>query len=134
MAAFVETKIWMALKNRLLQITPLPAFAFPGEIFTPNGPYVRADFIINAPERVTVNERPHNRLGILALTTVHPLSASGEVMLNLAGSLAHHFPVDSVHTFQDVCVRIRAEPHVLGGFEDNGNWQIPVNITWQCFA
>lgn len=134
MAATTETKIWMALRRHLEAFTPRPAYAFPGVIFTPHGSYVRVDFAPIQPEQVTLSEKPHLRNGILSLVVVNPLSHSGEQSLNLAGLLARHFPALSSYQFEDICVRIRAEPHVMGGFEDRGNWQVPVNISWQCFA
>lgn len=134
-APSVTTKIWLALKHRLLEFTPGTAFAFPGVSFTPSGRYVRVGFTLIEPERILVDsKKPHLRNGTLNLTVCDLLQADGEPMLEMAGALAEHFPIDTPFTYQDVCVSVRSAPHVLGGFQDDGHWQVPVNITWQCFA
>ena len=134
----IETKIWKALESRLDQFVskyprPIP-FAKPGQIFTPSGLYVRVDLVINRPSRMLVSLGPHDRQGLLSLTVSTPLSATGDHALDLAGELAEHFPPDTPFCFMDTCVCVPAEPHVHGGFQDSGTFQVPVDIQWRCFA
>jgi len=132
----VETKIWLALKSRLRSFSwdvQVP-FAYPGEAFTPEGLFIRADFTLNRPNRILLKSGPHRREGLLALVVCDVLSSAGEYSLNLAASLAEHFPVDTPFCYMDICVCVPSEPHVMGGYEDRGYWNVPVNIAWQCFA
>lgn len=133
-APAIETKIWLALRKRLEEFPTSVPIAWPGVAFTPTSKYVRVGFSIIPPERRLIKAGPHDRKGVFSLTPCGVLSTEGESLLELAGQLADHFPVDVPFCYMDACVCVIAEPHVVGGYQDKGFWNVPVTINWQCFA
>lgn len=137
----VETKIWLALRERIESI-PLPfAKAWPAETFTPTHtdgqltPYLRIGRVTVAPIPVLIDDgKRHQRTGTLIITLVHPLGQVTSVYDEYAGQIANHFAEGASMYYGGVCVKITAQPHVQPGYEDNGYWTTPVSIPWQTFA
>lgn len=137
----VETKIWLALRERVESIPLTFAKAWPAETFTPthtNGqltPYLRIGRVTVAPIPVFIDAgKRHQRTGTLIITLVHPLGQVTSVYDEYAGQIAAHFAEGIAMYYDGVCVKITAQPHVQPGYEDNGYWQVPISIPWRTFA
>lgn len=136
--ASVETKIWMALKQRIRPIPGGYTAVFPGDVYDPtNAPYVQVQLMFNRPGRLTIQSTgPHDRLGILQLNLMYPvtLKHSLDVMQEKAGLIAAHWPTDLTLNFDGVQVRIYEAPQVMQAVREDAYWMIPVSIRWQSFV
>lgn len=139
----VEVKIWLALKSRIDTLPLDFAKAWPAEAFeAPHDdglldPYIRVGTVTVDPLPVQVaSGKPHIRTGTLILTLVHPMmnGYSMPVYNQFAGTIAEHFADGTEMRYDDVCVRVTAQPHVQPGYEDNGYWTIPVSVPWRTVA
>ena len=137
----VETKIWLALRERIESI-PLPfARAWPAETFTPvysDGellPYLRIGRVTVAPVPVFIDTgKRHQRTGTLIITLVHPLGRVASVYDEYAGQIAAHFNEGTSMYYNGVCVKVTAQPHVQPGYEQDAYWTVPISIPWRTFA
>lgn len=138
-----EVKIWLALKSRIDTLPLDFAKAWPAETFTPPhsgnqlSPYIRVGTVTVDPLPVQIaTGKPHVRTGTLILTLVHPMmnGYSMPVYNQFAGTIAEHFADGTEMRYDNVCVRVTAQPHVQPGYEDNGYWTIPVSIPWRTVA
>lgn len=145
----VETKIWLALRERIESMPLTFAKAWPAETFTPTHtdgqltPYLRIGRVTVAPIPVFIDTgRRHQRTGTLIITLVHPINKikagyegyGAPVYDEYAGQIAAHFAEGTTMYYGGVCVKITAQPHVQPGYEDNGYWQVPISIPWRTFA
>lgn len=137
----VEVKIWLALKERIESIPLAFDKAWPAETFTaPNdgnqlSPYLRIGRVTVDPVPILLDTgKKHNRTGTLMVTLVHPIGQDVSVYDEYAGQIATHFADGTQMRYNDVCVRVTAQPHVQPGFEENGYWNAPVSIPWLTFA
>lgn len=138
-----EVKIWLALKSRIDSLPLDLAKAWPAETFTPPyssgqlSPYIRVGSVTVDPLPVQIaNGKPHVRTGTLILTLVHPMMSgySLPVYNQIAGTIAEHFADGTEMRYDNVCVKVTAQPHVQPGYEDNGYWTSPVSIPWRTVA
>ena len=140
-----EVKIWLALKSRIDSLPLTLSKAWPAETFTPphSGnpptlqPYIRIGTVTVDPLPVQIaTGKPHVRTGTLILTLVHPLrnGYTMPVYNQFAGTIAEHFADGTMMRYDNVCVKVTAQPHVQPGYEDNGYWTIPVSIPWRTVA
>ena len=133
--AEVETKIWMALKSRIVTIPGGLAIAYPADVFTPtNAAYIAVGRVNIAPERVFVAAGAHERRGTLTLSHVAPIGQDQAVYEEAGAKIAAHFPADLCINFQGVAVKIVSAPHVIDGYRDGAWWRTPVNVFWRCGA
>ena len=132
--ATLETKIWMALRNRVRTLdTELP-IAWPGSTYSPDGKaHISVQNITIAPSRILVQHGPHNRTGTLQIMLVQALGVDYSVGRQIAGDIASHFPTDLVLRYRDVCVRVTSAPDVSDGFREGAYWQTPIRIPWQTY-
>ena len=138
----IELSIWLALKARIdtLPLGYSKAWpATPFEIPSSGGvtqPFLRIGDVSAAPVRQLIkNGKPYRRTGRLVITLVYPLGRDDVMVMNqLAGIIANHFKDGTKARFGKICVTIPRYPHVQPGYEDNGYWNIPVSIPWECFA
>lgn len=141
MNATIETKIWLALRERIDSI-PLDFTVImpgdPGEAPFSDGklkPFIRAGRATADPSRIFIaNGMPHVRTGFLILTLAHPMGQNVSVYYQYAGIIADHFSDSESMQYNDVCVTIPSYPTVSDGYEDNGYFNIPVRIPWRCSA
>lgn len=138
-----EVKIWLALKSRIDSLPLDLAKAWPAETFTPPyssgqlSPYIRVGSVTVDPLPVQIaTGKPHVRTGTLILTLVHPMMSgySLPVYNQIAGTIAEHFADGTEMRYDNVCVKVTAQPHVQPGYEDNGYWTSPVSIPWRTVA
>lgn len=127
--------IWLALKGRIKTLSTSATIVWPTDKFVaPMGAYIKVAFINAAPRRVAVNDSfAHDHSGFLLLTFVAPLLKGLELggYLSEAETIAAHFK-DGVHmSYNGVCVRVSASPHIMDGFEQDGYWNIVVRIPWR---
>ena len=137
MAPHPNTKIWLALRGLLESANPKPAYAYPGELFSPgDSTFVRVGFLPHEPRRVEIGRATRSlRTGLLTLVVDSKLSSTaGEVSLGIAEELADLFTPDTPFCYMDTCVQFLTAPHVSGGFHDNGRWQIPVSVSWRSYS
>lgn len=138
-----EVKIWLALRSHIDTLPLGFAKAWPAETFTPphSGnqlqPYIRVGTVTVDPLPVQIaTGKPHVRTGTLILTLVHPMTYGYSIPVynQYAGTIAEHFSDGTMMRYDNVCVRVTAQPHVHPGYEDNGFWTIPVSIPWRTVA
>lgn len=76
------------------------------------------------------------------ITLVHPIipvspgfeGRNASVYDEIAGTIANHFADGTEMSYDGVCVKITAQPHVQPGYQEDGNWTVPVSIPWLTFA
>ncbi|MGI8389298.1 phage tail terminator-like protein [Brucella anthropi] len=51
-----------------------------------------------------------------------------------AGKVAEHFPTDLKLPKDGLSVRITKAPDIAQGFSDETHWQVPLTISYDCFA
>lgn len=130
----VETRIWMALKNRLLALPSLPPVAWPGSVFQkPDGLWLDVMNIVADNGRLLISPRgQHDRSGTFQLLVHHKIGTEYEVSQEAAAQIAAHFPCDFPMEFLGVRVRVTRAPDVHEGYRsDDGWWVTPVRIRWQ---
>lgn len=138
--AFVETAIWMALRKRLeVFTTPMVSdfdIAWPGSTYSPNANrmFLSPTISYAKPENVLLTGKPKDRNGIFTVRVAYPLGDVYEKALQVAGGLAHHFPDRLPLRYDDIRVRVEGDAEVVGGYRDNGFWNIPVKVNWRTFA
>lgn len=136
MAVSTETRIWLALKRRI-EALPAPQLpvAWPASGFEPgDAAYLSVNNIIAPPRRIMVGRGAHDRNGTLTIVLVHPLGQAVEVMQEIAGQIAAHFPEDHCMVYGGVTVKCKAKAHVEEGYRDGSWWRIPINISWRSFS
>ena len=136
MTPSVETKIWLALKNHLMQYDPSITKLMPAQIEAPpRDKYIRVGSVTVAPQSILIDDgKPHRRTGFLVLSVVMPLHQATEVYDNEAGQLARHFIDGTQVYYGGVCVTVTSYPHIGDGYQESGFWETPVRVQWQCFA
>lgn len=134
----VEENIEAALLARVatLETTPALPVAWPNITFTPGtGPYLRVDHLPNATTRFLLKgSDPHLRQGILQLTVVAPLRQGPSPGTKLAGAVAAHFPADLALFSGGIKVRISKAPSIAPAMKTDVSWDVPVSVTYECFA
>lgn len=135
----IESSIWLALRSRIESL-PLPfARAWPGVTFLLSPglrPYLRVGRVSATPVRLMIdNNQPHERTGAVIITLVHPLDQpTVSVYDQYASEIAAWFAEGTTMRWGAICVTVSSYPHVQEGYEDSGFWNVPVSISWRCFA
>lgn len=152
--ATVETAIWQAVKARVQSLpAPVNYPSMPGrcdwplEVFTkPQAgavpvSYLEVRHLPNTSVRRFIGSNdPHERMGILQLSLMWPVSDVGQgkthpdVLTQMAGLIAAHFPTDLRMVFQDVTVRVEKAADVAQPYRDEAYWRVPTSIRWRCWA
>lgn len=136
----INTKIWMALKNRIAEAAGDLAVAYPsGETFEPpvDGarrlPYLAVGVTFAPPVRQFIGSRKaQGRSGILTVVYVEPLGPAFAAHLEAASKiLSPHFAEDTCVEFGGVIVSFPNEMAVQAGYRDEGYWRTPVLINWE---
>lgn len=137
----IETSIWLALKSRVDSLPLVFAKAWPGQTFDiPHAyglpqPFFRIGSVSAAPVRQMIADgKPHERVGALMVTLVHPLGQDVAVYDQISDGVAGHFRDGTHMRYGAVCVTVTSYPDVQDGYKDNGYWTVPVRIPWRCFA
>lgn len=139
----IETMIWLALRGRVesLVLSPSLPVLWPGQgASLPAGRCIEVFHLVNRPVRpFLASGDPHERMGILQLSVVSPISSSEHyetVVREIAGDIADHFPPDLRMTYGDVTVRVSEAPEVAQSYKDQGRnrYITPVSVRWYCFA
>jgi len=127
----------MALRAKILTLpfSPMPAVAFPADVFSPGSAAFLAVGINSAqPRRYLLARGKNDRTGTVTISYVAPIGQNGAVYTEAGGLIAAHFPEELKLRFEDVCVRITDYPHVVDGYQDDGWWRTPVTIKWRVSA
>jgi hypothetical protein len=132
-----ETKIWLALNERIktLPFTPKLPIAYAGKTYAPvdGKAFLAVNKISVDPIRLFIGDQTNERTGTLTITFVSAINNDTSYYEEQAGTIADHFRQDTLMAYEDVCVRVISQPHVVSGFQDNGWWRVPVNIRWQTY-
>lgn len=137
MTATIESSIWLGFRRRLELFTTFRDFdvAWPGSIYAPsNKLFLTPTISFARPEKVTISERASDRRGIFMVRVAAPLGAASEVALQVASEIGQFFPADLPLRFNRIRFRVEGDAEVVGGYRDDGFWNVPVKINWQAFA
>lgn len=141
----IEEKIEAALFARvdLLSLVGDPPVALPNVPFPDPSTgddkpdtFVEVRLFFNKNTRLFLRGTdPHLRQGILQFTVFTPRDGGYTLATKLAGEIALHFPADLILTEDDVRVRIRNAPDVVGAeeTEDKVSWSGRVDVSYECF-
>lgn len=136
----IETAIWMALKSRIdtLVTTPtMPKFD-PDATFTPPSdatgplPFILVSDVRNDNRRVTIGPQVHVRSGTLMLSIQWPIArpVTHAQIMQIAGTVAEHFPADTRMKFGDVKLRVTRDADVVQPYRDNAYTVCIVRVLW----
>ena len=135
----VESSIATALMARVasLVLSPVHPVAYPNVSFTPpaNKKYLRVTHFVNSTDRLFINSSgKHRHKGILQITVCAPLNSGESAGREIAGQVASHFAVDARLSSGGVAVRITKRPNIASALITDTEIQIPVSISYECFA
>lgn len=134
----IETSIENALFERVatLALNPALPVAWPNVSFQrPTTGYVRVTHMPNTSQRLFIKSTaPHRRRGILQVDVFMPLNGGATKATENAGKVAEHFSTDLKLPKDGLSVRITKAPDVAQAFSDETHWQVPVTITYECYA
>lgn len=137
---YVETEIWLALKNAVTAAAAALPVAWPDGVFTPPTagaellPYLSVGKVSAPPRRVLIGKGQHDRSGSLTLVHVAQIGNPAEWYLQKAAGIADHFAEDTRLRFGSVSLRVSSRPHVADSYRDAGYLRTPIIIPWQAFA
>lgn len=144
MAPTTETKIWMALKARVLQAAGSLPVHLPGDSkFTPPTtadtilPFLAVGDTSTSVRTVISSRGKREHSGIVSLVYVAPLGYPQEWYIEEAAGFLPFFALDMSARYMDVCVRWGnppAVPRVERGYPDNGYFRTPIIVPWRCNA
>ena len=134
----IPTAIWEAVKARVLTLPlglpmamPLLDFTTPAE----NGPYLRVTFIpARNIRRALSGSGAHRRIFLLQIDVFTPRNEELSVGIERAGKIAEHFPSDLRMRFDNIGVRVAAEPFVAQMLTDGAYGMVPVTIQLETLA
>lgn len=135
----IETDIMAALFARVSSLVLAPAMpiAWPNVAYTPpaNHRYLRVQFVPNVANRILIDsDGPHQHLGLLQIS-VYWTKGQGEADARAkAAAVAAHFPCDLKLVSGSTTVRITKRPDVRDLIVEDAAVQIPVMISWECWA
>ena len=135
----IEASIQAALFARAasLVLSPVHPVAWPNMSFTPpaNKKYLRVSHLPNVTDRLFINSNGrHRHQGILQITVCAPLNSGESAAREIAGQVANHFPVDAHLSSGGIAVRITKRPNIASAQITDTEIQIPVSISYECFA
>lgn len=132
----IETKIWMAIKQHILDNVTLPV-VFPLDSFELDVAVnqVIVSFIPNISERPNMaNDSEHYYDGIFQLTLMSPLNRNQENIINHCSNLVAAFPESARLVFDGVRVHIAKRGDITQTYRDAGMWRTPINFRYRAFA
>lgn len=134
----IEKSIENALFERVASLVLNPALpvAWPNIAFQrPATGYLRVTHVPNTSRRRFVGStEPHQRRGILQIDVFLPLNGGATKSTENAGKVAQHFPTDLKLPKDGLTVRITKAPDIAQGFSEETYWQVPLTISYDCFA
>lgn len=136
MSAVIETKIWLALKERVAAQVALPVI-WPLDTFDLDVTkyQVIVNYVPNASTRPSLgNDETHYYDGLLVLTLMSPLSRTLEQITQQAATLVDAFPESARLEFDGVRVHIAKRGDITQTYRDAGMWRTPINIRWRQFG
>lgn len=130
----IQSKLWLALKSRIDTITTSPSLTHvePGEVFEPNGPHLLISDARNDVARLGIDVAQQTRSGTLLLQVRWPVSTpiTHAQLVELAGTIADHFPADLSMTYGGVCARVQQDATVLQPDRDAAWRFVTVRVLW----
>lgn len=135
--ALTATKIWMALRPRIIAAAGSLPIAWPSDPFRPETTdYLAVTFLPPRPSRITIGGRHaiEGMLSLMLMRAVETQMPTYENTLNDAAIIASAFTVDAPLTFDGLTVTVYEQPEIQGGFREGAWWQVPVIVRWRCFA
>jgi hypothetical protein len=137
---YIEADIWLALKARIDALITNPALiAFePGETIEPPRdlagplPYILASDVRNDGVRVGIDASLQTKSGTLMLAIQWPIvrSVTHTQLLQLAGSVAAHFPADLRMKKGATCLRVTRDADCMQPYRESANHVVIVRILW----
>ncbi len=133
----VEHDIMEALFECLggLVLSPAHPIAWPNVKFEPPADqrFLRAGFVPNTANRVLIDsDGPHRHMGLLQVSVYGPKGQGEATLRALAGEVADRFPADL--RLGSLPVRITKRPDVADLIIEDARVQIPVLVSWECWA
>lgn len=137
--ATIEASIQTALFTRMAQLvlSPVHPVSWPNVSFTApaNKRYLRVSHLPNTTDRLFINSSgKHRHQGILQVLVCGALNSGEAAVRETAGLVASHFPVDARFAANGVTLRITKRPNVSSALITDTEIQVPVSISYECFA
>jgi hypothetical protein len=136
---YIDTEIWLALKSRTLTLVTAPTMPVydPGATIKPPAaglgqlPFIIAADLRNSNTRISIGGLVE-ATGTLVLTVCWPIAspATHAQLLEIAGAIVEHFPVDSRMRYGAACLRVTKRPDIIPPDRDGQFDQIRVRIFW----
>lgn len=136
MSAIIENKIWLALRQRVIDQVQLP-IVWPLDTFKldPTKYQVLVNYVPNTSIRPSLgNDETHYYEGLLILTLMSPLDRTLEQVTQQAAKLVNAFPESARIEFDGVRVHIAKRGDITQTYRDAGMWRTPINIRWKQFG
>lgn len=138
----IEEDIWAALKARAntIPLTPKPPISWPNVAFTkPTGAWLRVTYSPNRNDRLVLDsDGPHRRKGLLQIDCMVQLNSGSNNALEMAATVAAHFPCDLQLTSGSVQLRVTKAPDIWPSFpypsDSPTHWMVPVVANYETFA
>jgi hypothetical protein len=126
-----DVLIRQALEVRLAAMMPVLETAFENREFkpTPGVPYQRVEIVRAQPENPTFDSFKR-MLGFMQVTMMYPPNKGPGVAEARAQALSDHFPRKLNLTAGSVIVTISATAQIMGGFQDEDRWAVPVRVPY----
>ena len=137
--ATVESSIQTALfaKVATLVLSPVHPVYWPNIDFTPpaNKKYLRVTHFPNTTDRLFLGDTdPQRHQGILQVTVCAPLNSGESAAREIAGLVASHFSTGMRLISGAVTVKITKRANIASALITDTEMQIPVSISYECFA
>lgn len=136
MSAVIETKIWMALRERIASVVASP-IVWPLDTFKldPTTQQVIVSWSPNVSTRPNLaNDSTHYYEGILTLGLMSPLNWTLEQVMQSAALLVNAFPESLRLEYDGVRVHIMKRGDIATTYRDENMWRTPINIRWGQFG
>ncbi len=134
--ANLNAAILVAIKSRVATI-PIECPVTWGDIdFEPDGEmYLRATYIPNQNiRRALSGDAAHRRLSLLQVDVFSERNEAVEVIFQLAGIVADHFPADQRMVAEGATVRVTKAPDVAQVLPSGAYVMVPVTIQLETLA
>ena len=128
-----ETRIWLAIKDRVDTLPVSYSVIEPGEVFEPSsGPFILVSDIRNETARMGIDPRLHEHSGTLILQARWPIAnpVSRTQMVEIGGKIAEYFPADTMMQYGGVCVRVIQDATMLQPDVDGAYRVVTVRVLW----
>lgn len=98
-----------------------------------DGRYLRVNLMRNTSRRLFINSATHQRLAILQISIIVPLSEGWRIE-GLSDQVVAHYPMDLRMTAGDLFVRVMKEADAADPLKDDPSWNCPVSVNLECLA